>query len=174
LLLGDVTAAGCPAQCLRRLSKAPHEGAPHAFRIAEPDGGCDHFNRLDAALNAAFRCFRTQSLDGIGRGFAGRFMEGSRELSRAEARYRREPLNRQILGQVGLREDKGSLDAIGQRVQRQHLGIFRLATTPTERHNETPRNRTRHVDPIITLNQCKCQIYPRGNAGRDQTGPSCT
>jgi hypothetical protein len=111
LLLGDVTAAGCPAQCLRRLSKAPHEGAPHAFRIAEPDGGCDHFNRLDAALNAAFRCFRTQSLDGIGRGFAGRFMEGSPELSRAEARYRREPLNRQILGQVGLGEDEGSLDA---------------------------------------------------------------
>jgi hypothetical protein len=84
-LLGSVPATGCPTQSLRRLSEAPYKGSPHAFRVAETDGGRDHFNRLDAALNAAFRCFCAQSLDGIGWDFTGRFMEGSLELSRADA-----------------------------------------------------------------------------------------
>jgi hypothetical protein len=65
---------------LGRQSVKFHEGATHPFRIVEPHGSRDLFDRLGPVLQAHTGRFDPKPLDGLGRGFACLSLECAPEL----------------------------------------------------------------------------------------------
>jgi|SRR5580658_3772978 len=104
------------ANRLRGLTVHAKEAAPHPFSVAEAGIECDRLDRQPTLLQQKSRCFKTEILDSPRRREPGFEPKQAAELTRADAGYGREALNRQIARQVAPRKLKRHLHAVRARL----------------------------------------------------------